>query len=87
MAAALKPRTTKKRIQLRESGGGVGLHVEPVLRAANSADTKYQEIGFPTSRGVVRWCASEVVSGTAAFVDARATERADPFERALTHAS
>jgi len=86
MAAAFKPRMTKKGIQLRESGGGLRLDVEPVLRSANSADTKYQEIGLATGRSVVRWCASDVVSGTAAFVDARATERASPFECALRHA-
>ena len=86
MIAAFNPGATKKHIQLRQTGAGLRLDVEPVLRSANSADTNYQEIGFATGRNVVRGCASDVVSGTAAFVDGRATERAGPFERALRHA-
>ena len=86
MAAAFNPGMTKKRIQLRQTSAGLDLDVEPVLRSTNGADTNDQEIGFATSRNVVGECASGVVSGTAAFVDACATERASPFERALRHA-
>jgi hypothetical protein len=86
MAAAFNPGTTKKRIQLRQTGTGFSLDVEPVRRRTNSADAKDQEIGFATGWNVVRGCARHVVSGTAAFVDARAAELAGPFECALRHA-
>jgi len=86
MAAAFKPGTTKKGIHPREGGAGLRLDIEPVPGGARSADTKCHEIGFATGLNVVRGGTGDVVSGAAAFVDSRATERAGPFERALRHA-
>ena len=78
MAAAFKPRTTKKRIQLREGSSSLRLDIEPVLGSTRSADAKHQKVSV-TPGHIVRRCTDGAVSGRATFVDAGAAERAGPF--------